>query len=502
MRPSRTGSTVVVALATVLGVVVAAPRAEATAPPAPPDCNGTTSDFANPTDVTIPETGVVSSDITVSGVTTRLQDVDVLTSILHPTPEDLDITVRSPAGTIVTLTTDNGTDHDNVLNGTLWDDDANPGGQVPYETNNGMVTDHSYSPGVVATPLVSEEPLGAFVGEDPNGVWTLTISDDLAPSGGTLTGWRLDLFTLATGVRTFAASGSGDVPGPFPVGTPLVSRTLEISGARPYLQDADLHTEISHTFPGDLDVTLTSPAGTVVTLTSDNGGDNDDVFDFKDWDDDFNPGGQVPYDVNPFLVTDHPFIPDDLNPLTPEEALAAFIGEDPNGIWTLTVSDDFPNLDGGTLERWSLAIDSAACARPDGRIRRGAGPMVGNEVYNLTGAGQTRAGAARPGGRVTYTVSAQNDATFGERLVIRGFASTPRFTVAYRSPTGANITAPVTGAGFTTPVLAPEGTYVVQVTVTVKQNAPASAQLTGLVRVRSSTNAQRTDVVRTVTDRL
>ena len=45
---------------------------------------------------------------------------------------------------MVTLTTDNGAGNDNVFNGTKWDDDANPGGQVPYATNNGLVTDQTY----------------------------------------------------------------------------------------------------------------------------------------------------------------------------------------------------------------------------------------------------------------------------------------------------------------------------------------------------------------------
>ena len=35
-----------------------------------------------------------------------------------------------------------------------------------------------------ATPLVPEEALAAFNGENPNGTWTLTISDDNAGDGG------------------------------------------------------------------------------------------------------------------------------------------------------------------------------------------------------------------------------------------------------------------------------------------------------------------------------
>src|SRR5438552_1714978 len=76
----------------------------------------------------------------------------------------LDITLQSPAGTVVTITTDNGGSNDDVFNGTVWDDQANPGGQVPYTTNNGLVTDQAYVNLVTATPLVPEEAMGAFIG--------------------------------------------------------------------------------------------------------------------------------------------------------------------------------------------------------------------------------------------------------------------------------------------------------------------------------------------------
>ena len=46
----------------------------------------------------------------------------------------------------------------------------------------------------------------------------------------------------------------------------------------------------------------------------------------------------------------------------PEEALAAFNGENPNGTWTLTISDDNAG-DGGQVD-WSLDLTTAACAQP------------------------------------------------------------------------------------------------------------------------------------------
>ena len=106
-------------------------------------------------------------------------------------------------------------------------------------------------------------------------------------------------------------------------------------------------------------------------------------------------------------------------------------------------------------------------ARPDGRIRRDNGAPVGNNIYNTTGAGQTRTGSAAPGHRVTYYASIQNDGAFAERLRLRGQASTTSFTVRYSTPTGTNITPQVTAGTFRTPNLVPQATYRVTVVVTV-----------------------------------
>jgi subtilisin-like proprotein convertase family protein len=317
---------------------------------------------SNPTPVAIP-TGpaVVTSTVEVSGAGAYLTDVDVLTGIVHTFAADLDVTLTSPAGTVVTLTTDNGAGNDNVYNGTLWDDDANPAGQVPYTTNNGLVTDHAYVNLTTATPLAPEEPLAAFIGENPNGVWTLTVSDDLAGDGGSLENWGLQLSTLPAAPSVSIKTTGTSTPVAIPTGPAVVTSTIEVSGAGPSLADVNLTTGIVHTFSADLDVTLTSPAGTVVTLTTDNGAGNDNVYNGTLWDDDANPGGQVPYTTNNGLVTDGAYTNlVTATPLAPEEPLGAFIGENPNGVWTLTVSDDLAG-DGGSLENWSLEVKTANC---------------------------------------------------------------------------------------------------------------------------------------------
>jgi hypothetical protein len=105
---------------------------------------------------------------------------------------------------------------------------------------------------------------------------------------------------LATSTTTSGAPALA-----IPTGPAVVSTTLNVAGADPFLWDLNLRTFITHTFPGDLDMTLQSPAGTVVTISSDNAGTNDDAFNGTIWDDSANPSGQVPYTNNNGLVTDH-----------------------------------------------------------------------------------------------------------------------------------------------------------------------------------------------------
>ena len=359
----------------------------------PAGCNTTTTNFANTTPVAIPTgPGVVTSTIVVSGASPYLLDLNMTTQIQHTFSADLDITLTSPAGTVVTITTDNGAGNDDVFNGTLWDDSANLGGQVPYTTNNGLVTDQAYVNLTTATPLVPEEAMGAFIGEDPNGTWTLTISDDLAGDGGNLNAWSLDVTTLPNApITATEPTLTQTTPVAIPTGPAVVSSTIVVAGAGTAILDVNATTFITHTFAADLDVTLTSPAGTVVTLTTDNGAGNDNVFNGTLWDDSANPGGQVPYTTNNGLVTDQAYVNlTTATPLVPEEAMAAFIGEDPNGTWTLTISDDLAG-DGGSLDSWSLDIQTFTCESADLAITKTDG------ITNVA-AGQS----------TTYTITASN----------------------------------------------------------------------------------------------
>jgi subtilisin-like proprotein convertase family protein/PKD repeat protein len=359
-------------------------------------CNSTaaTATFTQATPTAIP-TGpaVVTSTLVVSGANTYLFDLNVTTFITHSFAADLDITITSPSGTVVTLTTDNGAGNDNVFNGTIWDDDANPAGTVPYTTNNGLVTDNLYADLTLASPLVPEEALGAFIGENPNGTWTITISDDLTGDGGSLDSWSMELTGLAAAPSTFFDVFSDSPALAIPTGPGVVSSTITVSGIDPYILDLNVVTNITHTFSADLDITVTSPAGTVVTLTSDNGAGNDDVFAGTTWNDQADPDGLVPYTTNDGLVSDHLYANLTLaTPLVPEDALSAFIGEDPNGIWTITISDDLAG-DGGILNSWGLDFATIGDVVPPS-ITCGGDITVDNVTGTCSSAAVTLTGTA------------------------------------------------------------------------------------------------------------
>lgn len=325
----------------------ATPQLIATAiiPPPPTGFTVTTTSVTNSTPLAIP-TGpaVVSSTILISGAGPYLWDVDVSTFLTHTFSADLDITIQSPSGTVVTLTTDNGAGNDNTFNGTVWDDQAGD-----------PVTDHNFVNLTPALHLSPEEALGAFRGENPNGTWTITISDDLAGDGGSLDSWGLDIHTLPAAPVETTTSFSTNTVTPIADASTITSN-ITVSGMGTRLTSVDLTTFITHTFAADLDITITSPAGTIVKLTTDNGAGNDDVFNGTNWNDKANPGGQVPYTTNNGLVTDHAYV--NATPvlsLVPEQPLSAFLGEDPNGVWTISITDDLA-INTGSLNGWTLNI--------------------------------------------------------------------------------------------------------------------------------------------------
>ena len=172
----------------------------------------------------------------------------------------------------------------------------------------------------------------------------------------------------------------------------------------------------------------------------------------------------------------------------------------PQGLWVGSDGTEFGHEDHAGIG-FAPLDPTTDTARPDGRIRRGTGPVVGNNIYNTTGVGQTRTGTAARGQAVTFFVTAQNDAPVAERLRLQGQSSTPNFTVVYRDPAGANITTAVTNGTYLTPNLATNGTHQIKIVVTVGNAAPSSASVARTLTAISTTQPTIKDTVKFVTTR-
>jgi subtilisin-like proprotein convertase family protein len=116
--------------------------------------------------------------------------------------------------------------------------------------------------------------------------------------------------------------------------------------------DVDVAIDITHTFIGDLRITLESPDGTVVTLHDRTGGSSDDIVT------EYNTGVNDP---------DGP------------GSLADFNGVIASGLWVLTVAD-LAGGDEGTLNDWELKIAATGSDCPpiadDVSVSIGAGEPV------------------------------------------------------------------------------------------------------------------------------
>jgi subtilisin-like proprotein convertase family protein len=313
--------------------------------------------------------------------------VTVQTFLSHERPEDLDLVLKLPNGQLLPLTTDNGGAAANVFLGTTWSNRANPGGQVPYGTNAGLATDHPYAPGV-RVPLLAPEgsllpPYDAFP-ERANGVWELRVTDDTPGAGGTLSEWRLTVRTTTARVQIYSNFASNQ-PTSISSGPPNVVESdivVPAGAAAGVLQRLDVRTQLRHTAPGDLDITLRSPAGTVVTLTTDNAGSSDDAFNGTGWGGASSAGSPS---VSDYVFTSG--VP--AANLLPEEPLAAFQGEDPTGTWTLRVSDDTTG-DGGTLDSWELTLATLPECASKGDLDGSVGFTGGDDdlVFRSASTGQ------------------------------------------------------------------------------------------------------------------
>lgn len=310
-------------------------------PPAP--ANVVSNYYTANYNVPVPVLDFTTNDVTfeITGAVGKVWDVNLQTMITHTASSDLDIYLTSPSGKKVAIITDSTANIDS-FNGTWWDDQA---------TINAL--DATYPPNGVVPTLQPEGAMAAFDGENPNGTWTLTVIDNANSDQGSLDSAKLDIATYIGKPAFVTKTYTNSVSTPIPDNASIDS-ILSVSNQPYRVSEVKVFTKIPHTFPDDLVVTLTSPAGTQSTLVSTRGDIGmDNVFDGTLWSDNAAETVTAPY-ANNVVKTE----------LVPEGALGAFKGENPNGTWTLTLADQNVG-EIGNLDNWWIEITTASAGVND-----------------------------------------------------------------------------------------------------------------------------------------
>ena len=196
---------------------------------------------------------------------------------------------------------------------------------------------------------------GTFTGWALNDVLNIQIFD--SSGSNVVVGFCLEEFTpppppptCGTTTNTFIGTTGAIADGSCPT-TDNFTATSTATGTIGTDADIDNVTiNITHTFTADLEIFLTSPNGTQLELSTDNGGSGDNYTGTI-----FRDGGATPVGASP------PFT--GIFQAEGGTFAAAFAGEPVNGVWTLNVCDD-AGSDAGTVDSWSIGICDSVIPDP------------------------------------------------------------------------------------------------------------------------------------------
>ena len=170
------------------------------------------STFSNPAPISIPNSGAAApypSTVNVSGISPNIAGVTVtLTDLEHSLPDDVDVLLVGPTGEKTLLMSDTGGGGN--LNGIdlTFDDDA--AGTLPDATQivsgtfkpTNLGAGDTFPAPAPAGPYPDPQSLSRFIGENPNGTWSLYIHDDGGGNDGDIEdGWRLAIDQAPVGVN-------------------------------------------------------------------------------------------------------------------------------------------------------------------------------------------------------------------------------------------------------------------------------------------------------------
>jgi uncharacterized repeat protein (TIGR01451 family)/uncharacterized delta-60 repeat protein len=224
---------------------------------------------------------------------------------------------------------------------------------------------------------------------------TLSLTFNLTDSGSVtydpaVLNYRLGGSTSTTRTNQITINSQGDAT-PYP-------DVLLVSGLVGIVDTVSLTlSNVSHSYPDDIDMVLVSPAGQAVLVMSDAGGDkilNNVTFtisdqasiDLPDNAQIVNGGSYRPRDYSVPGVGDDAF---SAPPAPYFTSMSAFRGIDPNGQWSLYVRDDTTGDFGAISNGWSLNIATVFPANPTAGLTvngtQTAGPLLvgADQVYTI-----------------------------------------------------------------------------------------------------------------------
>lgn len=302
--------------------------------------DGTFTYRSNP-NLEIPESGggPVSDTLPVLGFTGTVTNMYVLMNLPNTYAGDLQIFLtHEPSATQVELTTGNGGGGFNFFAPVIFDDAGINGSVLSISTSGGR--------------YIPENPLSTFNGIDPNGDWTLQIEDVLGIDVGILLTWILvfegnSLPPLKTFGTSYDLENSINSPSDHLIANATVfTSTIPVSFAPTTITDVRLKVALETPTNTELTVSLTSPFGNTVVLSTNNGTGNDMGVIFDD-----NATTSI------LSFTETLGNPEPFPSFFPENSMAPLLIGDPNGNWTLTLTDAGGDGIDSILRSWYIAFN-------------------------------------------------------------------------------------------------------------------------------------------------
>ena len=228
--------------------------------------------------------------------------------------------------------------------GSIFEDANNSGDLQPHETLLSAVT--------------------VYIDENSNGVFDSSVTD----------------FTNST---SFAISDFTTVASP-----------ITTSGLTGDLVDINVEINITHTYTADLVISLIAPSGNSILLSDTRGGSGQNytatIFDDE-------AATNIASGSAPFTGS-----------FQPEEMLSLLDNEDPNGLWQLSVEDQFGG-DTGTIDSWTISIETGEASATSDSAGNFAFLNLPNGTYDLDVLIDPTWSVTSPASGYTFTISSPTD---------------------------------------------------------------------------------------------